>query len=82
MRHLQALFAALLLPVALPLMLGTAVTTGSLLVYPAPAQAQSAEAVAKVAEAITVRVEGATQGSGVLVKRDGFATQCSLPGTW
>lgn len=35
------------------------------------AQAQSAEAVAKVAQAITVRIEGATQGSGVLVKRDG-----------
>ena len=71
MRHLPALFAALLLPVAQPLILGTAVTTGLLLAYPAPAQAQSAEAVAKVAEAITVRIEGATQGSGVLVKRDG-----------
>jgi Flp pilus assembly protein TadD len=33
--------------------------------------AQSAEAVAKVAQTITVRIEGATQGSGVLVKRDG-----------
>ena len=71
MRRLPALVAALLLPVAQPLILGTAVTTGGLLAYPAPAQAQSAEAVAKVAEAITVRVEGATQGSGVLVKRDG-----------
>ena len=71
MRHLPALFAALLLPVAQPLILGTVVTTGSLLVYPAPAQAQSAEAVAKVAQAITMRLEGATQGSGVLVKRDG-----------
>ena len=72
MRRLPALVAALLLPVAQPLILGTAVTTGGLLAYPAPAQAQSAEAVAKVAEAITVRVEGATQGSGVLVKRDGI----------
>ena len=35
------------------------------------AQAQSAKAVGKVAQAITVRIEGATQGSGVLVKRDG-----------
>jgi len=71
MRHLPALFAALLLPVAQPLILGTTFTTGSLLVYPAPALAQNEEAVAKVAQAITVRVEGATQGSGVLVKRDG-----------
>jgi len=37
----------------------------------ATAQTQSAEAVAKVAQAITVRIEGATQGSGVLVKREG-----------
>jgi len=35
------------------------------------AQTQNAEAVAKVAQAITVRIEGATQGSGVLVKREG-----------
>ena len=35
------------------------------------AQVQSAEAVAKLAQAITVRIEGATQGSGVLVKREG-----------
>ena len=71
MRRLPALVAAVLLPVAQPLILGTAVTTGSLLVYPAPVHAQTAEAVAKVAQAITVRIEGATQGSGVLVKRDG-----------
>jgi S1-C subfamily serine protease len=71
MRRLPALVAALLLPAAHPMLLGTAVFTGALLVAQAPAQAQSAEAVAKIAEAITVRIEGATQGSGVLVKRDG-----------
>ncbi len=71
MRRLPALLAALLLPSASPLLLGTAAFTGALLVSQAPAQAQSAEAVAKVAQAITVRIEGATQGSGVLVKRDG-----------
>ena len=71
MRRLPALVAAMLLPVAQPLILGTAFTTGGLFVFQAPAQAQSAEAVAKVAQAITVRIEGATQGSGVLVKRDG-----------
>jgi hypothetical protein len=35
------------------------------------AQTQSVDTVAKVAQAITVRIEGATQGSGVLVKREG-----------
>jgi tetratricopeptide (TPR) repeat protein len=71
MRRLTSLLTALLFPVAQPLILGTAVTSGALLFYLEPAQAQSAEAVAKVAQAITVRIEGATQGSGVLVKRDG-----------
>jgi hypothetical protein len=71
MRRLPALVAALLLPATPPLLLGTAALTGALLVSLAPAQAQSAEAVAKVAKAITVRIEGATQGSGVLVKREG-----------
>ena len=66
-----ALIAALLLPATAPLLLGTAISTGALLVIQAPAQAQSAEAVAKTAQAITVRIEGATQGSGVLVKREG-----------
>jgi S1-C subfamily serine protease len=37
----------------------------------AQAQTQSVETVARIAEAITVRIEGATQGSGVLVKREG-----------
>ena len=71
MRRFASLLTALLFPVAQPLLLGTAVTSGALLVYLEPAQAQSAEAVAKVAQAITVRIEGATQGSGVLVKREG-----------
>ena len=71
MRRLPALVAALLLPAAQPLLLSTALSTASLLVSQAPAQAQSQEAVGKVAQAITVRIEGATQGSGVLVKRDG-----------
>lgn len=69
--RLSALVTALLLPAASPVLVCTAVSTASLLVSQLPAQAQSAEAVAKVAQAITVRVEGATQGSGVLVKRDG-----------
>ena len=44
---------------------------GGVLLNQTPVQSQSAEAVAKVAQAITVQIEGATQGSGVLVKRDG-----------
>ena len=71
MRRLPTLVAALLLPAAQPLLLGTAVSAGALVVSQSPAHAESAEAVAKVAQAITVRIEGATQGSGVLVKRDG-----------
>jgi tetratricopeptide (TPR) repeat protein len=70
MRRLPALVAALLLPTT-PLILGSAVVSATLLVTQAPAQAQSADAVAKVAQAITVRIEGGTQGSGVLVKREG-----------
>jgi tetratricopeptide (TPR) repeat protein len=71
MRRLPALVAALLLPATPPLLLGAAAFTGALLASQAPAQAQSAEAVAKAAQSITVRIEGATQGSGVLVKREG-----------
>jgi len=72
MRRLPALVAALLLPAAQPLLLSTALSTASLLVSEAPAQAQSQEAVGKVAQAITVRLEtSGAGGSGVLVKRDG-----------
>ena len=71
MRRLPVLVAALLLPAAQPVLLSAAVSSAALLVAEAPAQAQSVEAVGRVAEAITVRIEGATQGSGVLVKRDG-----------
>jgi S1-C subfamily serine protease len=72
MWNLRALVSILLLPTAIsPLLLSSFAPTGVLLVAQAPAQAQSAEAVAKTAQAITVRIEGATQGSGVLVKREG-----------
>jgi len=71
MRRIPVLVAALLLPATQPLLLSIAVSTGTLLLSQTPAHAQGAEAVAKVAKAITVRIEGATQGSGVLVKRDG-----------
>ena len=71
MRRLPTLVAALLLPAVQPLLVSAAANSAALLVAQAPAQAQSAEAVAQIAQAITVRMEGATQGSGVLVKREG-----------
>jgi tetratricopeptide (TPR) repeat protein/S1-C subfamily serine protease len=37
----------------------------------ARAQTLNTEAIARIAQAITVRIEGATQGSGVLVNREG-----------
>ena len=60
-----------MLPTAQPVLLGTAVSSTALLVAQASAQAQSAQTVGRVAKAITVRIEGATQGSGVIVKREG-----------
>ena len=72
MRRLPVLLVALLVPAAQPLLLGAGIPISTILLVQTPAQAQSAESVAKVAEAITLRVEGATQGSGVLVKRNGI----------
>lgn len=75
-RRRTALAAALsLLPLGQPLLLGsltgiTTATTAVILQTP-PAVAQDSSAVARIAKAITVRIEGATQGSGVLVKKEG-----------
>ena len=68
-RRRTALVAALsLLPLGQPLLLGTVgittATTAVVLQAP-PVVAQDASAVAKVAKAITVRIEGATQGKWV-----------------
>jgi tetratricopeptide (TPR) repeat protein len=68
---MPALLAALLLPTGPSLLVGVALSTVSLLVSQSHAQVPSAEQVAKIAQAITVRIEGATQGSGSLIKRDG-----------
>lgn len=70
-RRVPALVAALLLPSAQPMLKRTPALKGPLLVSQAPARAQSAEVVAKVAQSITVRIEGVTQGTGLLVRRDG-----------
>lgn len=70
--RLPGLIAALLLSAGQPLLVTATVESGMVLVATSPASAQSAGTdVAKVAQAITVRIEGATPGSGVLVRRDG-----------
>ena len=69
MKRLIGLIAALVLPAAQPVTLIAAVSNTASLVAQAPAKAQSAEAVGTIATLITVRLEGATQGSGVIVKR-------------
>ena len=69
--RLAGVGAAVLLPMIQPVVVGSAVHVLLSAVTQQPAAAQSTEDVAKVAQAITVRIEGATQGSGVLVKRDG-----------
>ena len=72
-RRRTALAAALsLLPIGQPLLLGTigiTTATTAVLLQQTPGFAQDASAVAKVAKAITVRIEGATQGLGELVKK-------------
>ena len=75
-RRTTAFAAALsLLPLGQPLLLGTltGITTATTAAFlqQTPAIAQDASAVARIAKAITVRIEGATQGSGVLVKKEG-----------
>ena len=71
MRRLSACLAAVWLPLSQPLLVGSVAAGATVLAVQAPGHAQSAEAVGKIATAITVRIEGATQGSGVLVKREG-----------
>ncbi len=74
-RRRTAIAAALsLLPLGQPLLLGTlgiTTATTAVLLEPSAVRAQDASAVARIAKAITVRIEGATQGSGVLVKKEG-----------
>ena len=71
MRRLSACLAATWLPLSQPLLMGSLVAGATVLSVQVSGHAQSSEAVGKIAAAITVRIEGATQGSGVLVKREG-----------
>jgi len=79
-RRRTALAAALsLLPLGQPLLLGTltgitTATTAVLLQAP-PVVAEDASAVARVAKAITVRIEGATQSEWVLLTSRGNQIQ-------
>ncbi len=54
------------------MLLGTLTASTAAIVFSASeAQSKDASEIAKIAKAITVRIEGATQGSGVLVKKEG-----------
>ena len=75
LRRTTALAAALsLLPLGQPLLLsslGITTATTAVFLHQGAAIAQNAVAVARIAKAITVRIEGSTQGSGVIVKKEG-----------
>ena len=71
MHRIPALVAAVLLPAAQPVFLGAAVSSAGRTVVQSPAQAKTAETISRIAKDITVLIEGATQGSGVLVARNG-----------
>ena len=63
-----------LVPLGQPLLLGTvgiAAAAKAVALHAPSALAQDASSVARIAKAITVRIEGATQGSGVIVKNEG-----------
>jgi len=64
--------AVCLLSVGQPLLLRTfTVSSAAILLSASKAKAKDASEIANIAKAITVRIEGATQGSGVLVKKEG-----------
>ena len=66
--------ALYLLPLGQALLLsspGITTATTAVVLHQSAAIAQDASAVARIAKAITVRIEGSTQGSGVIVKKEG-----------
>ena len=71
--RLNVITAAIaLLSIGQPLLLRTfTVSTAAILLSTSKAQAKDASEIAGIAKGITVRIEGATQGSGVLVKKEG-----------
>ena len=69
--RITALVAAVLLHAAQPGLLSIALSSVTLLVSHKSAKAQSLDTAPSIARAITVRIEGATQGSGVLISKQG-----------
>ena len=64
--------AVALLSLGQPILLRTfTASTAAILLSASKAQAKDSSEIADIAKAITVRIEGATQGSGVLVKKEG-----------
>jgi len=66
-----SVLSALVLQLSQPVVVGLATAATLASVVKSPANAQTAEEVARVAKAATVRIEGATQGSGVIIGKEG-----------
>ena len=74
LKHIALLFALSMQPFLKPIMLGTLgimSATTAILLRPSEVKAEDAEALGRIAQAITVRIEGTTQASGVLIKKEG-----------
>lgn len=71
MLRFGSVLSALLLQLSQPVVVGLATGATLASIVQSPAHAQTAEEVARVAKAITVRIEGATQGSGVIIGKEG-----------
>ena len=70
--RITAIAAAMsLLPMGQPMLLGTlTASTAAIVLSASKAQAKDASEIARIAKAITVRIIGATEGSGVLVRKE------------
>ena len=81
--RITAIAAALsLLPMGQPMLLGTlTVSTAAIVISASQAQAKDELDIAEIAKAITIRLEGATQGSGFIYERD-FKKKKSPYGDW
>ena len=73
LKHITLIAALSMQPFIKPLILGTlgitSVTTAVVL-QPSEAKAEDAAALARIAQVITVRIEGTKQASGVLIKKE------------
>lgn len=66
----KGVLTALLVAASQPCVHSLSIGSLAILSSQLPSHAQAAESVAEIAKEITVRIEGATQGSGVIVKQD------------